>query len=628
MQQIVVVYDDAGEALLEKLKTYDGAAQVRYVPVSELYGIDVAEEPHLVGCGETETVRTLFAFASEHNLSLGIVALPSQEVLRRTFALPENIDDAAKIAMQPAGRAIDVLRCGNETVLFEAVIGKVPPLDRYETAAMQKVAKRAGLLLETFRAVRTLRHRRYKLTDESGKQVDVSASGMVALKYRNMTFASKLAGRFVHASDGLATLAILAPRSVVEYVGYLTRTLLPKETTRLPVSVGVMRFSRLEVACEEAMDVAIDGAVRMQTPVTFRVEKEALRLSVGEAFWKRQNDATAGKKSEKLAHLPRDEESANVLRKALPLLTHASQEAYAALLPTLREEARLSSTFSVLLVLATLIAALGLFINSASVIIGAMLLAPLMQPIVSLSMGVLRMDGALARKAFGTVTVGVAMVLAASALLTWALPLHHITSEMQSRLSPTLLDLFVALVSGAAAAYAKSNEKIAGSLAGVAIAVALVPPIAVAGIGAGWGEWEMFTSAFLLFLTNLAGIVFAAAVTFTLLGYAPFHLAKKSVAGWLAVVVLVAFPLSKAFMTMTHRSELVESLERSEFRLKEHTVKLEHVTVVPKEGVWQVRCDAISDGVLSKEEKRQLKAAIEQRAGEKLEPVVTMRYKL
>lgn len=76
---------------------------------------------------------------------------------------------------------------------------------------------------------------------------------------------------------------------------------------------------------------------------------------------------------------------------------------------------------------------------------------------------------------------------------------------MAGRLSPTILDLFIAMVSGAAS-YVKSDEKILGSIAGVAIAVALVPPIAVAGIGLGWADWHMFSTAFLLFITNLVGI--------------------------------------------------------------------------------------------------------------------------
>ena len=80
------------------------------------------------------------------------------------------------------------------------------------------------------------------------------------------------------------------------------------------------------------------------------------------------------------------------------------------------------------------------------------------------------------------------------------MPIDNLTAEMQSRISPTLLDLAVAVVSGIAGAYAHAKEEIAKSLAGVAIAVALVPPLSVAGIGVGWGDWDMASGAFLLLI--------------------------------------------------------------------------------------------------------------------------------
>ena len=624
MRKTVVVVETLESDITARLQEALREVRTVFVPIAQLHAIDLSETEHLAACLELESLRTVMALAAEHGLTLGVVPMPHQEALRRTFDLPKRWDDAVATALRPATKSIDVLRCESDVVVLESVIGEVPPLDRYKSDRSSTF----GLFVRTLKRIRTLRHVRLTLQDETGRSKQVSATGAVILEYDNTTFASKLVRRYVHAADGLGTAVLLAPVSAMQYLSYVLRTFFSTQST-LPSSVGYTRFERLEVASEPSAPVSIDGSVRFQTPVTFRVEPEALRLSVGEGFWERQSASVASKKSEKLDHLPSDEESVRYLTKAIPWLSHASQEAYGKLLPTLREEARLGSTFSVLLVLATLIATFGLFIDSASVIIGAMLLAPLMQPIVSLSMGVLRLDASLAKRAFFTVVAGVAMVLAASMGVALSMPLHHLTSEMAGRLSPTLLDLFVAIVSGAAAAYAKSNEKISASLAGVAIAVALVPPIAVAGIGLGWGSYAMFASAFLLFTTNLVGIVLAAAATFTLLGYAPFHVAKKSIVGWLVVVAVVAVPLYRSFQTMEHQSDLIERLSASRFVVGQRTVTLEEVRIVPKkEGKWQVQCDAISDGVLNQSDKEALKRAIVRRAGEEVETVVALRYKL
>ena len=132
-----------------------------------------------------------------------------------------------------------------------------------------------------------------------------------------------------------------------------------------------------------------------------------------------------------------------------------------------------------------MLATLGLYQNSAAVVIGAMLLAPLMAPIISLAMGMLRQDMKMSRQSAVKIIVGVVIALLAAALLTLVFPHKPVTAEMLARVNPTLLDLGVAIFAGIAGAYTKAYKEILQSLAGVAIAVALVPPLAVAGIGIG-----------------------------------------------------------------------------------------------------------------------------------------------
>jgi len=207
-------------------------------------------------------------------------------------------------------------------------------------------------------------------------------------------------------------------------------------------------------------------------------------------------------------------------------------------------------------------------------------------------------------------------------------PIERLTSEMAGRLSPTILDLFVAIVSGAAAAYAKSNEKILGSLAGVAIAVALVPPIAVAGIGLGWADWHMFSSAFLLFITNLVGIVLAAAFVFAVLGFSPLHLAKKGMLIWLMIVMLVSIPLYSSFIQMEEDIRIQRTLSNVAFDIGRYHVKLTHIELFHRAKKDEIRCEVISTGILSPEEKGGLKEAILKSINKDAEIIVTFRYKL
>jgi len=623
-------YGSVEEVYLEKIKTHLTEERVSFFPLSELVSISHEHFTHYMVCGTTEEIKEVLQFVLMTHKSVGIVPLPEQKELIRTFALPSKLEENLIQAMTPSEEKIDILYSNGEIVLQEVVVGDVPPLDTYDTVLKGKgIFRRIKLFFHTLKKVKRLHHRRFTLTDENDKILKLSAVGLVAMEYENATFASKLIASQINAQDGKLSMLILAPVSILQYVGYLYTAFISKWTPKqLPRSLGYIRSSALKVETQNPLEVLVDGIHRQETPVELCVEEKALALSVGETFWERQSDDIKGKNSAKTDHLPSDEESASYLSKTIPLFSHASQAQYAALFSSLREEAKLTSTFMTLLILATVIATFGLFINSASVIIGAMLLAPLMQPIVSLSMGVLRQDSVLEITAAKTIAIGVFSVLMSAAVIAWFMPMEKLTSEMAGRLSPTILDLFVAIASGAAAAYAKSNEKIVGSLAGVAIAVALVPPIAVAGIGLGWGEWHMFSSALLLFLTNLVGIVFAAALTFVFLGYSPLHVAKKGVITWLVIALLISVPLYSSFEKMKSSIAIQEQLTNIHFRLIEHEVTLTHIELLQHSQKLEVRCEVIADGFLTPDEKRMLKEVIKKTVGQDVDVIVTFRYKL
>ena len=116
---------------------------------------------------------------------------------------------------------------------------------------------------------------------------------------------------------------------------------------------------------------------------------------------------------------------------------------------------------------------------------------------------------------------GIALSIFVAAAVTIISPISSPTGEIMARTAPNLLDLLVALASGAAAGYAISRKEVAAALPGVAIAAALVPPLCVIGYGIGTSQLTMVTGASLLFITNLVAIIFAASLTFLALGFHP-----------------------------------------------------------------------------------------------------------
>lgn len=210
--------------------------------------------------------------------------------------------------------------------------------------------------------------------------------------------------------------------------------------------------------------------------------------------------------------------------------------------------------FFALIVLSSSIAAFGLLSDSSAVVIGAMLVAPLMTPITAAAAATvtarnLRLFQSLVIIVFGIVGAIAVGWLTSMVARTEVTSVQELPGEILSRTFPGLLDLGVAITAGAAAGYISPRRAVISALPGVGIAVALVPPLATVGITAQLGFGEQSWNAFLLFLTNLAAIVFSASIVLLLTGFRPeAGTGRRSLVSRLAVtlvgVVIVAIPLT------------------------------------------------------------------------------------
>jgi uncharacterized hydrophobic protein (TIGR00271 family) len=186
--------------------------------------------------------------------------------------------------------------------------------------------------------------------------------------------------------------------------------------------------------------------------------------------------------------------------------------------------------YFLLVMLSCSIATFGLITDSAAVIIGAMLVAPLMSPILGLSLASVAGEQRMFRNAVIALVEGSVLAVILSALLGliagW-LPLDIfkvLPGEILARTHPSPFDLGIGLAGGAAAAYALAQPRLSAALPGVAIATALMPPLCTAGIGIALANGSITLGAVLLFLTNLAAISFAGIMVFVAMGFRPRHL--------------------------------------------------------------------------------------------------------
>lgn len=200
----------------------------------------------------------------------------------------------------------------------------------------------------------------------------------------------------------------------------------------------------------------------------------------------------------------------------------------------------LGPRFAFMTIMSCGIATLGLLQNSAAVIIGAMLISPLMGPIVELGMSLATFDFRSLRASLRTLAVGVALALATAAGLVAVSPLQEATAEILARTEPTLFDLLVAVFSGLAGAYATITRK-GETIVGVAIATALMPPLAVVGFGVATGNGNVAGGAFFLFMTNLLAIALSVTIMARWYGFGREDSPKQTV--WQAFLIVGTFLL-------------------------------------------------------------------------------------
>ena len=526
-----------------------------------------------------ELLRKLMLKAREQKWTIGLLPHPEMKHARYGFGIAANFDDALSDIVDNDASQLDLLLCNERPVFNSVIVGQTFTLVPGE-AMVEAFWVRVRRFWRLMRSLKEVRFTPFTITTQKEKVIETAAFGVVAVEHGR---SSVLSRRFMpdsNANDGMLHALVLAPRSVFEMLRFLFASLFMRNiwSRNNPAFVGFIKSSQLTLETNKPIQYSHDEMVSEAQQLQFKVERRTIRLIPGRLLALSESGGDQ-KEVIRTQALPLGKARNELVSYPLPWMHHAAPEEFKDLFMMMRESAKATPAYLTLMVLSTLLAAFGLFANSIPVVIGAMILAPLMGPIISMSLGTLRQDENLMIDSGRSIAIGTGLALLCAMLIAWFIPLNHINSEIAARISPTLLDLGVAVVSGIAGAYAHARAEVAKSLAGVAIAVALVPPLAVAGIGLGWLDFTVFFGAFLLYLTNLVGIILAALITFMILGYSPFHRAKRGLMLTLVMVAILAIPLAFGFERMVAENNVLRQLDGQEIA----GVKLVDVNVRPRD---------------------------------------------
>ena len=233
---------------------------------------------------------------------------------------------------------------------------------------------------------------------------------------------------------------------------------------------------------------------------------------------------------------------------------------------------------TVILMCSIFIASIGLNMNSTAVIIGAMLISPLMTPIIGLGFGLAIFDTRLIKQSLEVLFTQVLVSLLVSTLYFWISPLSYASSELIARTSPTIWDVLIAIAGGIAGVIGSRKKEANNIVPGVAIATALMPPICTAGYGLANGNVRFLFGALYLFLINCVFIMLINIVgTRIMMRQSPLssfnELNIKMKIGLISLIVLLVLPASYSAVTLTMdqaRKEGIKQFVGKEFA--NHTI--------------------------------------------------------
>ncbi len=639
MSQALFIYDENSEQYIDEIKNNSYGCNILAVEQTVFLSdpLEYIEfSTHFVLSGTLEMIDKVLEYAIAQSAngqlcSLGFLPLAEQRILRKAYQLSHEMEENIEIALRNDVHSVNLQSCNNKIYQFKAVIGEIPLLEAWHSdASSVAFIKNIFLGLKQF-----FKLSKYKISIEThhGKEISSVANGVFVVNQNRGSHLTHAIQQKSSMRSEMLSLMVISPFSAIEYFMFLFPLIFHiSKDNRLPHAVANIQSSEIKLECEtlgnELPEVILDDIKSTSFPLHFKVLKKAVKINAAEKFWELNPAVTAEKEVIRIDNLPDEKESGKYYEKKIPFFSVASEERFKELFLQLREDAHSNSLYVILMLLSTLLASLGLYADSSAVIIGAMLLAPLMSPILSCSMGLLRGEDRLFYQSVKKLFLGISLALLASFLLTLFMPQMDLSAEIRARIHPNLIDLAIAIFSGVAAAYTKAHKELLSNLAGVAIAVALVPPLACAGIGIGRGEYYVFEGAILLFVTNLVSIMLAATITFQFLGFSSTVKSKKSMSVVVITLLILSYPLYRTYDDSLQRYHLTQALANEQVIINNQSVLIEGASIDYKHNQRIINITIVLRERLKYQDLQLLRQKIKQRFGSKDQLRITVKYLL
>jgi diacylglycerol kinase family enzyme len=292
----------------------------------------------VVVAGPLDVIKETMRLAASYHFSMGIIPTKEQIDLIKFYDLPKNPAAAVDLALRRNGQPMDLILCNGKIMLFKATVGRIPFLDTPAKASWIRVMAAAlrkfvGFKLYTFRF------------STAGKQkINTAASGCMILQHSRGSFASRLIAHDHSFSDGMISLVVSAPISIIAYVRLLRQALRSsKKYKKLPSSIGYIKSPQIDIATEAPLDVFIDDEHAAHTPLHCETMSSAVRVNVGESLLQESSDVADASERIDIENLPHEKELLKAKRqKRIPFFSYASDERFYDLFTSLREDARIN----------------------------------------------------------------------------------------------------------------------------------------------------------------------------------------------------------------------------------------------------------------------------------------------
>lgn len=293
----------------------------------------------------------------------------------------------------------------------------------------------------------------------------------------------------------------------------------------------------------------------------------------------------------------------------------------------IESETKADNSYIGMAIISSLIATFALLIDDLAVLIGAMLIAPFLTPALGVGMGIVKGDSLLFKKGLINLSLGIVVGVIGSIIIAAIFPIKGLSEAITDRSAPTLIQLAIAILAGGAAAFSYAYRKIRAVLSGAFVALALVPPISIIGIGIAFFNWELVGGAALLLLANVIGLTLAAVLVFFLFGFRPISRPDnirevKIGITWLAsLFLIIALPLGyimQTIITDINRENTARAVIDSQFSQSLNT-SVNELTINKQKDKILIGFTVRSSGEVDTDKIRNIQSQLEERFNKSVE---------